>query len=199
MRQSCARAPRRRTSSVVTGSSAVSSATTRMNSSSVAQTSPDVGSGAGPYGASKKRSSAMRPALEHVDHVERLHEREGVGAHRRAERGALFVGGAGHVDHELLGEGDARGGAGSSAVVNATGVRSRSSGWARAAATATRTGSSTSGSTVPAASASMRSKQSKAAGEWSRQGASVTDATVLLGIPAPPTRLRHLAAVYAVS
>ena len=70
------------------------------------------GVGCGPVRRGEDAFERDAAPLEHVDHVERLHEREGVGAHRRAERGALLVGGARHVDHELLGEGDARGGAG---------------------------------------------------------------------------------------
>ena len=51
-------------------------------------------------------------ALEHVDDVERLRERDRVGPHGGAERGSLLVGHARDVDHELLGECHAHRGAG---------------------------------------------------------------------------------------
>ena len=112
MRHWCARAPRSRTSSVVTGSRARAEGD---DAHELLERRPQVAR------RGRRRRWVRRgeepferdaTALEHVDDVERLRERDRVGPHGGAERGSLLVGDARDVDHELLGEGHAHRGAG---------------------------------------------------------------------------------------
>ena len=72
---------------------------------------PQIASGRG-FGRRERSGEDARerhpPALEHVDHVERLREHERVVPERGAERTALGVGDPRDVDDELLSEGDAQ-------------------------------------------------------------------------------------------